>query len=176
MCQINGEHLLVECRKAYLPKITELDVMRRLLMDLWRHGQAMERGRTMIIQMNFSRPLTGKHRQVFAEILNVFFAKLNAQPVDIRYLAQNEYGTFHAVNYDEATLIETEAKSGADILFYIKPPTFPVPGVPDWHPAHMHCMLQVMQSEIKKKLRSASSFGGYIFTQLLVDLKIRRSM
>jgi hypothetical protein len=148
MCQINGEHLLVECRKAYLPKITELDVMRRLLMDLWRHGQAMERGRTMIIQMNFSRPLTGKHRQVFAENLNVFFAKLNAQ----------------------------EAKSGADILFYIKPPTFPVPGVPDWHPAHMHCKLQVMQSEIKKKLRSASSFGGYIFTQLLVDLKIRRSM
>lgn len=155
-CELNGKTFLFECRKAFLPKMNELDVMRRLLTDIWLLGQQMQGGVGMICTIKLTRPVTGAHRSDLADKLRQYFKKLGEikSKVTIQYTHQGNYGALSAIDYDEATLIEIQSKKDYDVLYYVIPPKIPVPGIPDLYRARISCNFFVSNSQIYKKLET----------------------
>lgn len=155
-CELYGKTFLFECRKAFMPKMNELDVMRRLLMDISLLGQQMQGGVGMICTIKLTRPVTGAHRSDLADKLRQYFKKLGEikSKVTIQYTHQGYYGSLSAIDYDEATLIEIQSKKDYDVLYYVIPPKIPVPGIPDLYRARISCNFFVDNSQIYKKLET----------------------
>ncbi|MES1222283.1 MAG: hypothetical protein ABUT20_42700, partial [Bacteroidota bacterium] len=155
-CELNGKTFLFECRKAFMPKMNELDVKRRLLTDIWLLGQQMQGGVGMICTIKLTRPITGAHRSDLADKLRQYFKRLEGikSKVTIQYTHQGDYGSLSAIDYDEATLIEIQAKKDYDVLYYVIPPKIPVPGIPDHYRAKISCNFSLNNSQIYKKLET----------------------
>lgn len=155
-CELDGETFLFECRKAFLPKIHELDIMRRILTDIWLLGQEFPLGVGMICTIKLTRPIAGIHLSDMREKLRGYFKKLSEikSRVTIKYTHGGEYGVFSAIDYDEASLIEIQSKKDYDILYYVNPPKLPVPGVADLYRARISCNFFVSHSQLYKKLET----------------------
>lgn len=155
-CELDGKTFLFECRKAFLPKIHELDIMRRILTDIWLLGQEFPLGVGMICTIKLTRPVAGIHLSDMREKLRGYFKKLSEikSRVTIKYTHGGEYGVFSAIDYDEASLIEIQSKKDHDILYYVNPPRIPVPGVADFYRARISCNFFVSQSQLYKKLET----------------------
>jgi hypothetical protein len=155
-CELAGRTFLFECRKAFLPKIQELDVKRRILTDIWLMSQKYPVGIGMICTIKLNRPVVGVHHSDMRETLSGFFKKLSEikGPVSIQYKHAGDYGAFSAIDYDEASLIEIQATKDFDVLYYVVPPKMPVRGIPDHYQAKIACNFSVSQFQIIKKLES----------------------
>jgi hypothetical protein len=155
-CELNGKTFLFECRKAFMPKMNELDVMRRLMTDIWLLGQQMQGGVGMICKIKLTRPITGAHRSDLGDKLRQFFKRLGEikSKVTIQYTHEGDYGSLSAIDYDEATLIEIQSKKDYDLLYYVIPPKVPVPGIPDVYRARISCNFSLNNTQIYKKLET----------------------
>lgn len=155
-CELDGKTFLFECRKAFMPKIHELDVLRRILTDIYLLGQEFPLGVGMICTIKLTRPVAGIHLSDMREKLRGFFKKLSGikSRVTIQYTHGGEFGTFSAIDYDEAALIDIQAKKDYDVLYYVKPPRIPVPGVPDFYRARISCTFSIAESQVYKKLET----------------------
>lgn len=156
ICILKGQEFLFECRKSFLPNISELDIKRRLMTDIWQLSQSQKHGTGMICTLQLSRPVLGIHRENAKQKLRAYFKTLNEIEGEnrIAYTHSDEYGTFAAINYDEADLIEIKAKKEYDVLLYIVPPKYPVPGIPNYYHAEVACNFSLNRSEIYKKLET----------------------
>jgi hypothetical protein len=154
ICKILGEEYLFECRKMFLPKINDLDIMRRLMMDIYKQGQKMKAGVGMILSISLRRPINGVHRENFAKKIQEYFKALNniKTAVTIRYNLEDEFGSFSAIDYNEASLIEIKSKKNYDVLYYVKPPDMPIPDIPNFYQARIACNFSILESKIYKKL------------------------
>ena len=155
-CELDGKTFLFECRKAFLPKIHELDVMRRILTGIWILGQEFPLGIGMICTIKLTRPVAGIHLSDMTEKLRGFFKRLSEikSRVKIQYTHGGEFGILSAIDYDEASLIDIQAKKDYDVLYYVKPPRIPAPGVPDFYRARISCNFSITQSQVYKKLEA----------------------
>lgn len=155
---ISNNEYLFECRKVFMPKIQELDIMRRLMTDFWQYGKTMKKGMGMICTINLKRPLSGRHRSHFETRIKQYFEDFNKlthlSKNKIDYFVEDEFGDFKAIDYDEATLIEVEELKKYDILFYIIPPIIPIPEQPNRYGVKIICNFSVYQSKIYKKLEN----------------------
>lgn len=155
-CTIAEKLYLFECRKIFLPKIQELDILRRLLMDFDKYGKTLTKGMGMICSITFNWPITGKHRSNFESRIREFFKALNQLTyAHIDYNVSDEYGTFRAIDYDEATLIEIKGSKKYDILHYVIPPKVPVPGQANFYQGKVLANFFTLQSKIHKKFEEA---------------------
>lgn len=102
-CELLGENFLFECRKNFMPRIEELDVMRRLLQDIWQHGHNIKKGRGIIITIQLNRPVKGKHRDELGQKLRKYFDQLNNSDLAGRtdYAIESEQGTMRCTGYDD---------------------------------------------------------------------------
>lgn len=150
------EDYIFECRKAFLPKILELDVMRRIIKDIWQHGQTMMYDRGMICSIIFNRPIQGVHRSNFIDKFRKFLAELIKvdERDSINYQDNDEYGCFTAVDYNEANLFEVKAKKQYDVLLYVVPPTTSVKSISNFYEVKMLCTFSVYQQQVYKKLET----------------------
>lgn len=155
-CELDGKTFLFECRKAFMPKIHELDVLRRILTDIYLLGQEFPLGVGMICTIKLTRPVSGAHLTDMRTKLRGFFKKLSEikSRVTIQYTHGGEFGVLAAIDYDEATLIDIQAKKDYDILYYVEPPRIPVPGIPDLYRARISCNFSVAESQVYKKLET----------------------
>ncbi|MDH7464682.1 hypothetical protein QEG73_25520 [Chitinophagaceae bacterium 26-R-25] len=155
-CVLNQKTFLFECRKAFLPGIHELDTMRRLTIDLQMLGQNMKHGIGMICCIKMNRPVSSRHHHEMLTKLQLFFKRLNefTSTPKIQYRHEDEYGTFTAVDYDEATLIETKSKKEYDLLYYVIPPLAPIPGIQNHYRVKIISHFEVYRSKIYSKLES----------------------
>lgn len=155
-CELDGKTFLFECRKAFMPNIKKLDVLRRIMTDIYLLGQEFPLGVGMICTIKLTHPVAGIHLSDMREKLRGFFKKLNGTKsrVTIQYTHGGEFGVLAAIDYDEATLIDVQAKKDYDVLYYVKPPRIPVPGVPDFYRARISCNFSVAESQVYKKLET----------------------
>jgi hypothetical protein len=155
-CIISDTEYLFECRKVFMPKIQELDIMRRLMSDFRKYGNEMHSGFGMICTINFKRPISGKHRSHFESRIKKYFEWFNKFKClnKIDYFIEDEFGEFKATNYDEATLIETRELKKYDIIFYITPPKVIIPNQPNRYEAKVISNFHVFHSKIYKKLEN----------------------
>lgn len=155
-CELDGKTFLFECRKAFMPNMNELDVRRRILTDIYLLGQEFPVGVGMICTIKLNGPLSGAHVSDMRAKLRAYFKKLSEikSRVTIQYTHGGEYGVLTAIDYDEATLIDIQAKKEYDILYYVEPPKIPVPGVPDLYRARISCNFSVAESQVYKKLEA----------------------
>jgi hypothetical protein len=153
-CVIADALYLFECRKAFMPRIRELDVMRRLMTDFYMQGQKMKAGFGMIVTIALKRPITAAHKNHFEKVLTTYFDGLNGlnEPAKIDYFFEDAFGTFRAKDFDEASLIETKTKKDYDILFSVRPPKVPVPNTPNYYSVKISCNFSVLESKVYKKL------------------------
>ena len=109
-CNILNTEFLFECRKIFMPNIQDLDVLRRLMKDFVSSIQnKIKGGIGMICTITLKRPITGKHRSSFHQKIDTYFSKLNSlrrYNIIIDYTIEDEMGTFKAINYNQADLIE----------------------------------------------------------------------
>jgi len=155
-CVIDNREYLFECRKIFMPKISELDIMRRLMIDFWKHATKTTKGIGMICTVSFKKPITGKHRSNFENRIKVFFEKLNNKTyvTNINYHITDDYGTFKVIDYNEASLFEIKEFKKYDILYYVIPPKIPVPNQPNKYNAKIICNFSTFQSKIYEKLEN----------------------
>lgn len=157
-CVLFGDTYLYECRKAYMPKLDELNLIMRLATEFLKHGQTINSGHGMICTISLERPLKGKHYSYFeARIKNYFkdFNKLNGKLNTIDYVVEDaEYGTFKAIDFNRADLIEIENSKKNDVIFQLIPPESVTPGIHNKYTAGISGKFNMLDSIIYKKLES----------------------
>lgn len=62
---INQTDYLFECRKVFLPNISDLDILRRIQTDFWRESNANKAGIGVICTLKIKPPLQGSIDLVF---------------------------------------------------------------------------------------------------------------
>jgi hypothetical protein len=119
-CIINGIEFLFECRKIFLPKINELDIMKRLANIFYLKMKAINKAVAMMCCITLKRPISGNHMSVFKEKISRFFKNLNDSQgfASIDYVDDDEVGTFKVSDYNEASLIEARELLNYDMIFY----------------------------------------------------------
>lgn len=151
---VGNKEWLFECRKVFMPRIHELDIKTRLMRDIYKYAQTQQYGRGMICRISINKPMKGAHRSNLLEKIKRYFHALNAdnKSFKIDYTDTDEFGTFTAVNYNDATLVEIKSRREYDILLVVIPPKIPVPGIPDYYAVKIDSNFSVDRSIVYEKL------------------------
>ncbi|MEZ2442796.1 hypothetical protein AB6805_13825 [Chitinophaga sp. RCC_12] len=154
---INNNVFLYECRKTFIPKRDELDIVRRLITTLYQLIPNISKyiPGGMIWSITFKRPILlkpGQYVTKFSDCVDLFIKRLNTFEgiPDIQYEHDMDEGTFSAQNYSEANHFEIQNMKQFDIIVTQKPGT-----------QHGHFKLNitgnfgVYRTKIYKKLENA---------------------
>ncbi len=157
---MSGKEFLFECRKVFLPKMTELDVIRRLLTALYKSIQQVKKHipKGMICTIRLSKPVIGDHLGSFEHKIRTFIKGLNEAPFGISkidYTVKDSFGDFEIVDYDEATIIELRSRKAYDLLLYLVPPTIAFAGQPIKHVVKIEGNFSLNRSAVYQKLEAA---------------------
>jgi hypothetical protein len=156
-CILFGNEYLFECRKIFMPKLNEFDVMRRLMTEFWFESKKINKGYGMICTVSLKRPIKGEHYSVFEKKIKKYFADFNEFKetiAKIEYIIEDEFGSFKVIDYDEASLIEIKAAKKYDVLFYVVPPLNPIRNVPNKYDIKITCNFFIFQNALYKKTES----------------------
>ena len=153
-CELNDNIFLFECRKVFMPKIDELDIIKRLLEVFFLNKTKINKPIGMICGIKMKRPIKSVFRNSFEEKINTFFLKFNSSNNfdTIDYTITDEAGTFKVCNYSKEALIEAQEIIKYDALFYL---------IPEESKSNITYLrgasqgnFQVAQTEIYKKIES----------------------
>lgn len=127
LCKIDNTEYIFECRKIYMPNISELDIKRRLLVDFYILINEKKLALGMIVTILFQRPIQAFYRDNYQKKIKEYFKILQKHngnsSVDIQYTIKDDTGIFKAINFTEADRIEIQAAKKFDVMFYLTPPT-----------------------------------------------------
>jgi hypothetical protein len=100
----------------------EVDVKWRVLRDLALVGGKLRHACGMICTLHFNKPIQGKHRNNFSNMIKTYFDGINDLTVlpEIKYTHTDEFGEFKAINYDKAALEQIKESKDFEILYYLE--------------------------------------------------------
>jgi hypothetical protein len=153
---IDDKKFLFECRKVFLPRIGDLDIYRRLMMDIEKAIHEMRGGIGLIGTISMSRPIVAQHRSNFLEKIKLFFKRLKTEQKysKIDYKHSDKFGSLDVIDYAEDMLVEIKSKEVYDLLFYIKPPLRRIQGIKDHYQVRIVCNFSISREMIYKKLEA----------------------
>lgn len=154
LLDFGGLKFLFECRKVFIPKLKEVDLLRRVMTDLTLQAKTMKAGYGMIVSITLSRPIEGAHYNSFKNKIRTFFDRFNKSSgiKGIDYVVSDKFGEFKVENYSEATLVTLTELNKPDVLFYLKPLEFILPGVKAYYQAKSICNFSIFRYKIYEKL------------------------
>ncbi|HVW96825.1 MAG TPA: hypothetical protein VHA56_12720 [Mucilaginibacter sp.] len=156
---IGKKELLFECRKAYLPNLSELDVIRRLVTALHAVIQRITKStpKGLLLTISLKRPVDGTHFNRFEQKIRRFVDDLNNATdaiYGIDYFIEDNYGTFKVIDYDLATMVETKGKALHDILVYVIPSTTLNAEGMVYHQVEIEANFSLLRSRVYRKLEA----------------------
>lgn len=122
LCLLNEKVFLMECKKAYYPKLDSLDILCNLQRTLMRKSDQFRNPKGMILSINMQKPLQKRYKAEFKRLIPTL-SNWNALISESTPQFESNLldGRIAMQMFSDIALIEAERLTKYDVLFHLKP-------------------------------------------------------